>query len=150
MKETKENMMFQLRDGGLYETRDGRRARVTTKNGVRFNCPKSFPSFWLHTGEHLSNSDDDLVREIDEKRWVPLCGIDTAFEQTSEDMIYRIHKGHVQQLVTRDKARAMQPNYVPPLPIKPEVTIKTAIIQHNNKSFVEVTLPDSRIVLIQM
>lgn len=140
--------MLKLRDGGLYETRDGRRARVT-RFGDRFMCPKSFPVGWFDDGQHFSNSDDDLVREIDEKRWVPLCGLDNAFEQLSENMTYRIHKGHVQQLVTRAKARAMQPSYEPPV-VKPVVNIKTAIIQHNNKSFVEVMLPDSRIVLIQM
>jgi hypothetical protein len=109
MKAAKERMMLKLRDGGLYETRCGQRARVIERGG-NFFCPRSFETGWFDDGSSMSlRSDEYLVREIQEMRWVPI-----REEQISESMLVR-RRGdcHWQQLVTRAEARAMQPSYKP-------------------------------------
>jgi hypothetical protein len=98
---------MQLQDGKLYETRDGRRFRVT-KKGARFDC-SSHSAGWFVDGSSCNlNHNDDLIREVEEYRWIPVRGNEEAMEHGK---IYRMWRGHVQQRVTREKAQRLAPNY---------------------------------------
>jgi len=113
---------MELQDGKLYETRDGRRVRVSFVEG-RFVCPRSFRVGWFADGRHMGvDSGDDLVREVEETRWVPACGLDNA-ERLKAGKIYRIYRGHWQEQVSRDEARRRAPNYKPSTKSEPVTRI---------------------------
>lgn len=94
-----------LEDNGLYETRDGRRFRVK-KDGNRFVCPKSFTSSWNRVGT-CEDPYDDLVRKVDESRWISVCGLSKFEYEAEEGAIYTVVNGHVQRCVTREYAQRL-------------------------------------------
>ncbi len=98
---------MQLQDGKLYETRDGRRFRVT-KKGAKYDCC-SLVGGWFVDGSACNlNYKDNLVDEVKEYRWIPVRGNADAMEHGK---IYRMWRGHVQQRVTRETAQRLAPNY---------------------------------------
>ena len=100
---------MQLRDGGLYETKHGKRFRVTETGGV-FKC-RSFGDggFWDADGSAIGKVWMDgklrkphLIREIDESRWVPASR--EKWVSTPGDR--RLTDGrHHQVLVSREEAK---------------------------------------------
>ena len=64
---------MQLQNGGLYETRDGRRFRVEKGSNGIFTCKSSFPGEWDGYGKCSSRrQQDNLVHRVDEYRLVPV------------------------------------------------------------------------------
>lgn len=100
---------MQLQDGKLYETKHGKRFRVTFDAGF-FTC-SSFGGFWYADGEAAGKVTIDgkyrrphLVREIDECRWVPA----SREKWASTPNHLRCSDGkHHQVLVDLDYARAI-------------------------------------------
>lgn len=100
---------MQLKDGGLYETKHGKRFRVTQRADGTFTC-RSFGGCWSADGRASGRMwiNDDyrkphLVVEVDEYRWVP------ASEGESAGMFlphsFRSYDGHRQKRVTRAVAQ---------------------------------------------
>lgn len=155
---------MELKNGGLYETKHGARFRVSTEVGL-FVC-SSFGGHWSKdgraSGKMWVNGDyrrPHLVREVDECRWVPASHKKWA---STPNHLRCADGRHHQVLVDREMARAIgrdghekamlkrvAASYSVPTAAAPE-RIKTAIIKHGVKSFVEVTMPDGRAVLIEM
>lgn len=101
---------MKLQNGKLYETRDGRRFRVTWDKITNiFTCPRSYPYAWEPDGISTMRFYDNLVREVEEKRWVPIQESDIW-----ENKIVRKRRGHWQMLVTREEAQRRAPNYRSP------------------------------------
>ena len=118
--------MFKLEDGGLYETRSGQRVRIT-KQGKQWVCPRSFPVGWFEDGQYLGgDSSLDIITRVEEKRWVPVCGGDNALEHMRDGQTYRMHRGHLQRLVTREKAKQLDPNY-PQTKVQPATPTKILV-----------------------
>ena len=100
---------MQLQDGKLYETKHGKRFRVSEKGGV-FEC-RSFSGRWDGSGQAYGQMwindkyrKPHLIREVDECRWVPASYEDWA----STPNHLRCSDGkHHQILVDREKARAI-------------------------------------------
>ncbi len=151
---------MQLQDGGLYETKHGKRFRVTLDAGF-FVC-RSFGGFWYQDGEAAGKVTIDgkyrrpqLVREIDECRWIPASREKWACHPIGQ-RLRDCHYKHHQILVSREEARAIGKEGHEKAMLKTvavattPASIKTAIIKYNSKSFVEVTMPNGRMVLIEM
>ncbi len=102
---------MQLQDGGLYETKQGKRFRVTLDAGF-FVC-RSFGGFWYADGEAAGKVTIDgryrrphLVREVLEQRWIPVSREKWAchpIDLRLRDCRYKHH----QILVSREEARAI-------------------------------------------
>lgn len=100
---------MQLQDGGLYETKHGKRFRVTVDAGF-FTC-SSFNGFWYSDGEAAGKVTiagkyrrPHLVREVDECRWIP-ASRETWLDYHVE---HRSIKGkHRQIRVSREEACAI-------------------------------------------
>lgn len=102
---------MKLEDGKLYETSDGRRFRVThNKPRNWFDCLQSYNGSWAENGHSLNSTLDDLVRVVEENRWISVSEEDSH----KEDQIYRWKRGHLQMQVTRGEAKRRAPNYEPP------------------------------------
>jgi len=71
---------------------------------------RSFAGGWSENGSACNyfHSQDDLIREAEEYRWIPVRGNADAMEHGK---IYRMWRGHVQQRVTRETAQRLAPNY---------------------------------------
>ena len=101
---------MQLQDGKLYETKHGKRFRVTTFDARFFVC-SSFGGFWYTDGEAAGKVTIDgkyrrphLVREVDESRRVSVG----YKEWRNQPIEHRCVKGkHLQIRVSRDEARAI-------------------------------------------
>ena len=111
-------MRIQLQDGKLYESVDGHRFRVTYDRKIhRFAC-KACGKEWLVDGTPTKGHSATayvgnwLVREIPEMRWVSVGML--SFEEHESGQIYKTNGKHVFKQVTREQARRMAPNYVPP------------------------------------
>lgn len=100
--------MMKLKDGCLYQARNGKRYRVSYNNnrGV-FECLRSFRGFWDAQGLAINGYEGDLLFEVQELRWVPFCGIKRFMELSCEGDVYRVVGDHVQRQVTRTEAQAM-------------------------------------------
>ncbi len=102
---------MQLQDGKLYETKHGKRFRVTLDAGF-FVC-RSFGGFWYRdgvaAGKVTINGKErrpHLVREVDESRWIPASREKWACHPI--DLRLRdCHHKHHQILVSREEARAI-------------------------------------------
>jgi hypothetical protein len=107
---------MQLQDGKLYETADGRRFRVKLCVANRyFECPQSYSSSWIDNGTSYLCAEDNLVRLVEENRWVSV----SEDVIPKEDRVYRWKRGHLQMRVTREEARRRAPNYTPPQKAEP-------------------------------
>jgi hypothetical protein len=119
---------IRLENGGLYETIDGNRLRLTeVQEGgqVRFVCPKATCIQWCLDGFPSSGKNGDFIaRKIEEYRWIPMHALDTR--DLKMGGIYRVHRGHIQLRVTRQEAQALAPNHPSkqpaPVPVK-ELTV---------------------------
>ena len=93
---------MELQDGRLYENATGHRFRVKDAGGY-FVCPASAPNHWLSNGEHETDVFFDLVRQVDENRWIPVSR-EEIFDD-ADDGVYRCVRGHWRVLVSREEAR---------------------------------------------
>lgn len=93
---------MRLQDGRLYENATGQRFRVRDAGGY-FVCPASAPNHWQANGEHETNDFFDLVRQVEELRWIPVPRY--YIHEPPDDGIFRCVRGHWQQQVTREQAR---------------------------------------------
>lgn len=100
---------MQLKDGGLYETKHGKRFRVTQRADGAFTC-RSFGGCWSAdgraTGRMWINDDyrkPHLVVEVDETRWVPLSHDESS--RALGDGLVRYVSGHRQKRITRSEAQ---------------------------------------------
>ena len=110
---------MKLQDGKLYETADGRRFRVTYNSVLNcFQCPKSFSDSWSTTGKAYKVG-DDLVREIEEFRWVPV----SQENMGHPDGFYRVHRRHLQKQVMRSEL--VKPKKIPESPLPDSGVIYT-------------------------
>lgn len=116
--------MLNLQDGKLYETRDGRRFRVTKKDDGLYKC-RSHDSGWFSDGSARNlNYKDYLVKETEQYRWIPVRG---NTDNLKEGETYRYRRGHVQRRVTREEAQRLAPNYKQPQP-DPIIKIDTLMV----------------------
>lgn len=103
---------MKLEAGKLYETVDGRRFRVTYNESSRvFECNKSYSGYWRADAaafvEHMYRPEDNLVREVVEKRWVPIN--EYAIEEGM--ILSKVRGRHWQEYISRDEARRRDPTY---------------------------------------
>jgi hypothetical protein len=105
-------MHINLKDGRLYETADGRRFRVKQKDKM-FYCETSFNGYWRADGlafvshKRLHQPEDNLIREVEEMRWVPVMGGDLIrMDKLDDGGLYRRRGQHLQQQITRAEAKA--------------------------------------------
>ena len=153
-------MRIQLKDGKLYESVDGDRFRVTyNRKTNRFEC-KSCSKEWLIDGSPADGHGSYyvghwLVREIPEMRWVSVyaCGIDDL----EQGAIYKTKGKHVFKQVTREQARRMAPNYVPPgveYTKHASATLwhgaKSELIERDGKRFIRVVTGQGKTVEIEV
>lgn len=99
---------MQLRDGGLYETKHGKRFRVTETGGV-FEC-RSFSGRWDGSGQAYGQMwindkyrKPHLIREVDESRWVPASR--EKWASTAPALRFTDGHKHHQVLVSRAEAK---------------------------------------------
>lgn len=100
---------MQLKDGGLYETKHGKRFRVTDNGDYTFSC-RSFGGYWYADGRSVGKvwidgkeRKPNLIREIDESRWVPISACDDAGMGPARYLAFK----HRQKLVSRVEAKAI-------------------------------------------
>jgi len=98
---------MELQDGKLYETKHGKRFRVTSEDGA-FVC-RSFGGFWFANGEAKGKALIDgkyrrphLVREVDESRWIP-ANQETWLKHSREKS--SVWGKHMQIRVNREEAK---------------------------------------------
>lgn len=109
---------MQLESGKLYETKQGKRYRVTgidTYGNPTYTCD-SFGGFWYADGFAKGKVGMDgkrkrphLIKEVDESRWVPI----PRDYYISESTKIRTNGRHVQMQVSRETAKQIvaKPSY---------------------------------------
>lgn len=154
-------MRIQLKDGNLYESVDGDRFRVTyNRKTHRFEC-KACGKEWLVDGTPTEGHSSTvyvgnwLVREIPEMRWVTVGAY--GIDDLESGEIYKTKGRHVFKQVTREQARRMAPNYVPPgveYTKHASATLwhgaKSELIERDGKRFIRVVTGQGKTVEIEV
>lgn len=103
---------MKLQNGGLYETRNGRRFRVKETGPGIFTCKSSFPKAWNSEGKcDNPRSRDNLVRRVDEYRLVPVPRRDVPNSVTAE---FVRQGNHWFEVVSREEAKRRFPGGTKP------------------------------------
>ena len=104
---------MELKDGGLYQTKQGKRYRVFFRNGI-FVCP-SFGGYWFSNGTAMGKVRMDgkckkphLISEVDESRYVSVSLAEcNQLPNSVLDAEYATDGRHWFKRVSLDEAKAM-------------------------------------------